>query len=94
MPYDNESRPFATRVSAPSERSSEPRDAITDRAVDWVDRHALFDELEGRGLTPGQIATMWPSLSRFVAKFLIGRPGLLPVQPEDLLAEWREVTHG
>ena len=33
MPYDNESRPFATRVSAPSERSIEPRDAITDRAV-------------------------------------------------------------
>lgn len=65
---------------------------MPDRAV--VDRHALFAELERWGITPGQVCVMWPVISRFVEQFIVGRDGLLPVQPEDLAKQWREVTHG
>lgn len=67
---------------------------MTDPSSDWVNRHELFAELERWGLTPGQVCVMWPVISRFVDKFIVGRPGLLPVQPEDLAKQWREVTHG
>lgn len=32
----------------------------------------------------------WQLVIEFVAEWLVSRPGLLPVQPEDLADAWRE----
>lgn len=53
-------------------------------------KYQLFEELEKLGITPGQCCAMWPVISRFFARWIIDRPGLLPVQPEDLMRMWQE----
>lgn len=53
-------------------------------------KHQMIDELIRAGLSPGQACYMWPILVRCVAKWIVERTGLLPVQPEDLMRQWQE----